>query len=69
MGESEFIGCCSSNFTPHHIPIFSGVSPLVAVNVLKEGSFHLLKNTFYFPWLILNGITHYWKYVFFFQGS
>ena len=32
---------------------------------------HLLKNQnmFYFPWLVLNGIHHYWKYVIFFPGA
>ena len=32
-------------------------------------SFHLLKNVFYFPLLVLKGIYHYWKYVFIFSGG
>ena len=31
--------------------------------------FHLVTNMFYFPLLVLKGIYHYWKYVYFFQGT
>ena len=37
-------------------------------NLLAKGHFHLLKNMFDFPLLVLTGIYHYWTYFLFFPA-
>ena len=44
-------------------------SHLVAQGSKAKSTFHLLKNMFYLPLLVLMGIFHYWQYIFFCPGG